>query len=294
MIATAFATDDMDFILAAGLLAIDPNCTIRQIVLDVRRWHQLHPTDWRTTRTLLKEKYSKHDGAMRDRNGYELNTASTIAALLYGRGDFIETLKTAFNFGWDADNNAATAGTIIGVIRGYRWMTSRGWNILDRYRNTTRDHMPTDETITSFAERLIGLSEKVILEQRGHKLTGDGQPIYCISTQQPANILPLTDPQDELSHILAQMNAPITQSVLNSESHRELALAAYSAICLDLSQNLKQKHPAQWQKAIEALNQYPNVLQALFFNSPTPAGDALRHKAPLIGLNKPAQKARIW
>ena len=38
--------------------------------------------------------------------------------LLYGQGGFTKTLTTAFNFGWDADNTAATAGTIIGIIKG--------------------------------------------------------------------------------------------------------------------------------------------------------------------------------
>ncbi|MDT8303600.1 MAG: ADP-ribosylglycohydrolase family protein, partial [Sedimentisphaerales bacterium] len=133
MIATAFITDDIENIIDSGLKAIDPKCAIRTIVNDVRKWHRLNPNDWRTTRRLVKEKYSLHGGEMRDRNGYELNTASTIAALLYGEGDFVKTLITAFNFGWDADNNAATSGTIIGVIQGHRWMMQQDWQIVDRY-----------------------------------------------------------------------------------------------------------------------------------------------------------------
>ena len=106
---------------------------------------------------------------MRDRNGYELNTGSVIAALLYGGGDFVKTLTAAFNFGWDADCNAATAGTIVGVMKGYRWMLAQGWPIVDRYKNTTRENMPSDETITSFADRLVDLAERVIVEQGGDK-----------------------------------------------------------------------------------------------------------------------------
>ncbi|MHC4604337.1 MAG: ADP-ribosylglycohydrolase family protein, partial [Planctomycetota bacterium] len=153
MIASAFITDDMENILNAGFSAVDPESQIRPIVADVRRWHRKHPLDWRTTRRLVRQKYSRHNGAMRDKNGYELNTAATIAALLYGQGDFVETLRTAFNFGWDADNNAATAATIVGVIKGHKWMQKQGWNIQDRYRNTTRESMPKDETISSFANR---------------------------------------------------------------------------------------------------------------------------------------------
>ena len=135
MIATAFVEDDVDRILDAGLAALDRNSRLHEIVGDLRRWHKEHADDWRATRRLLKDKYSQVDGAMRDRNGYELNTGATIAALLYGQGDFVQTLITAFNFGWDADNTAATAGTIIGVTKGYRWMLAQGWQIVDLYRD---------------------------------------------------------------------------------------------------------------------------------------------------------------
>ena len=91
---------------------MDSASVLNEIVGDVRAWQRQHPDDWRATRLRLKEKYSLHDGAMRDKNGYELNSASIVASLLYGRGDFVETLRLAFNFGWDADCNAATAGTI--------------------------------------------------------------------------------------------------------------------------------------------------------------------------------------
>jgi len=112
MIATAFITENVDKILDAGLEAIDAKSELRSIIQDVRSWHLAYLNNWETTRRKIKMKYSQVDGAMRDRNGYELNTAATIAALLYGQGDFVATLQHAFNFGWDCDNTAATAGTI--------------------------------------------------------------------------------------------------------------------------------------------------------------------------------------
>ena len=294
MIATAFITDDMDDILDAGLDAIDPNCTIREIVNDVRHWHRLHPDDWHRTRHLVKEKYSRHNGAMRDRNGYELNTASTIAAVLYGEGDFVSSLKTAFNFGWDADNNAATAGTIVGVIMGYRWMMKQNWNIVDRYRNTTRDDMPMDETITSFADRLIDLAEKVITERTGQRQNINGQITYHILLEKPANILPLVDLDRQVTQLRSKMKSKIERIVTTQSDDQELAFAAYSAICLDLAPTLKQNYPQQWSKALEALNHYPKVVQVLFFHSPFPAGERLRRKATEAGLKKPEQKIKIW
>jgi ADP-ribosylglycohydrolase len=294
MIATAFTTDDIDKIIDAGLNSIDTKCAIRQIVNDVRRWHRLYPDNWRTTRRLVKEKYSRHNGAMRDKNGYELNTASTIAALLYGRGDLAETLRIAFNFGWDADNNAATSGTIIGVIKGYRWMMSQGWQIVDRYRNTTRDDMPMDETITSFADRLIDLASQVIIENGGQKEIIKGQLVYRIRLEKPANILPLADFAEEAGRLRSKMKSEIEATIINGENDQKLAFAAYMAICLDLAQALKQKYPKQWARALEAINNYPKVVQVLFFHSPFPAGEQLRKKAIAAGLKKPEKQIAIW
>ncbi len=294
MIATAFTTNDIDKIIDAGVNAIDTKCAIRQIVNDVRWWHRLHPDNWRTTRWLVKEKYSRHNGAMRDRNGYELNTASTIAALLYGQGDFVKTLKTAFNFGWDADNNAATSGTIVGVVKGYRWIMSQGWQIVDRYRNTTRDDMPMDETITSFADRLIDLAGRVIAEQGGQRKNVDGQIVYHIRLEKAANIVPLTDFTEQAARLRSKMKSEIEGTIISGDDDQKLAFAAYSAICLDLAQPLRQKYPKQWAKALEAMNHYPKVVQVLFFHSPVPAGEQLRKKAIAAGLKKPERKIKIW
>jgi hypothetical protein len=293
MIAVAFITDDIDEILDAGLEAVDKKCTIRQIVNDVRNWHNLHPQHWRTTRRLVKEKYSSRGGDMRDRNGCELNTASTIAALLYGDGDFTNTLITAFNFGWDADNNAATSGTIIGVTKGYRWMMQQDWCIVDRYRNTTRDKMPMDETITTFADRIIDLAERVITENAGQRKNISGRIVYQINPQRPKNILPLPELGEQIARLRRQMKSEITTTVANESDTRKLAFAAYSAICLDLAQNLKQKYPQRWSRALDALSKYPKVLQVLFYHSPFTEGDLLREKALKAGLNKP-KKMNIW
>jgi hypothetical protein len=294
MIATAFITDELDDIFEAGLKAIDPNCVIRQIVIDVLKWHNLYPRDWRTTRRLVKEKYSRHGGAMRDRNGYELNTASTIAALLYGEGDFIKTLITAFNFGWDADNNAATAGTIIGVIKGYRWMMKQDWKIVDRYHNTTREDMPMDETISSFADRIIDLAERVIIEQGGRRRNINGQIVYRISLEKAANIVPLSSFGDQIARLQLEMKSAIETTITNENDNKKLAFAAYSAICLDLALDLNQTYPEKWSQALDALNRYPKVVQVLFFHSPFPAGDELRRKAVAAGLKEPERKVKIW
>ncbi|MCX5636794.1 MAG: ADP-ribosylglycohydrolase family protein [Planctomycetota bacterium] len=289
MIATAFITDDIDKILNAGLASIDPRSRLRQIVTDVRSWRKQYPDDWRTARRLIRDKYTLYENRTRNQNGYELCTAATVAALLYGQGDFVKTLINAFNFGWDADNNAATAGTIVGVIKGYRWMQHQGWKIKDLYRNTTRPGMPDDETITSFTDRIIEVAGRVITENGGQKLTRNDKIIYRIRPQESANIEALSSPDDQAALLQSKMKPQILAGLADDASSQQRARTAYLAICLGLADSLRKEHPDRWPCLLAALEQYPHLLSGLFDGSPGPAGDKLRKAAIAAGVKKSKQ-----
>ena len=295
MIATAFLTADMERILDAGAAALDPHSVMRRIMTDVRRWHKENPKDWRMTRKLTKDKYCRYGGHdMRDRNGVWLNGASTIAALLYGDGDFVETLRSAFNFGWDADNNAAAAGAILGVIKGNQWIAAQGWEIKDLFRNTSRDNMPNDETITSFGDRLIALAERNVTARGGGKTTVNGRSVYLIPVEKPANVEPLPDPRKEHAALRNGLSRDVENGIAYGTGGQELARAAYLAICLDFAPELMRNYPERWAKAAAALNGYPKILQAVFYESPIPAGQQLAEKAIAAGIRKPESSAKIW
>jgi hypothetical protein len=295
MIATAFLTNDMEKILGAGAAALDPASVMSRIMSDVRRWHKENPRDWRTTRKLTKDKYCRYGGQdLRDRNGVWLNGASTISALLYGGGDWVQTVRNAFNFGWDADNNAAAAGTILGVIKGNKFLRSQGWDIQDLYRNTSRDDMPQDETLTSYSDRLVQIAQLNIVEQGGAKSTVNGKSVYRIRAQTPRNIERLPDLQRQHAAMRSQFRGEIEEGVVSGASAQQRARAAYLAICLDFAPELREKHSAQWSAAVAALNVYPRVLQAIFYEAPIPAGDRLREKAIAAGVQKPATNQKLW
>jgi len=289
MIATAFITDDIEAIINAGLASVDPGSRIVPIISDVRRWHKQYGDDWRTTRRLIRDKYTLYESRMCNQNGYELCTAATIAALLYGQGDLVNTLVHAFNFGWDADNNAATAATIVGVIKGHRWIRQQGWEITDRYRNTTRPSMPQDETITSFGDRIIEVAGRVIIENGGGKIRRDGKNFYRIIIQKPANVEKLHDSDEQLAGLRSKMKPEIEAGLADGATVRQQARAAYLAICLDLADGLSSGDSDGWMRALAALEKYPKLLDVLFYKSPGPAGDKLRAAAVAAGLKKPEQ-----
>jgi len=294
MISSAFFYNDIETILDRGLTAIDPKSELREIIKDVRTWYHENKDDWRKTRLLVKEKYTKYGGGMRDKNGYELNTAATIAALLYGQGDFVKTLITAFNFGWDADNTAATAGTIVGVIKGYRWMMAQDWKIVDRYHNTTRENMPEDETITSFADRIIDLAERVIIKNGGKRALHNGKPAYQIKTEQPENVEPLSDIIQTAEDMKKTMGSALEKVIVGGTNEQDLARTAYIAICIDLAPELNEKYPEQWEKAINALTTYWRVLQNIYYDDEVPRVLPLREKALAAGLKKPPSQRDVW
>jgi len=287
MIATAFITSDIETVLDAGLASIDPNSRIVPIIGDVCRWHSEYPNDWRATRARIKDKYTLYESRTRNQNGYELCTAATIAALLYGEGDLVKTLIHAFNLGWDADNNAATAATIVGVIKGHQWMQQQGWTIKDCYRNTTRPSMPENETITSFGDRIIEVAGRVISENGGRKTHHEGKTFYRIRVQEPANVETLSDVHKQLAKLQSRMKPQIEAGLARDASIQQRARAAYLAICLDLADSLRSERPDQWIQALTALEQHPQLLDVLFHKSPGPAGDRLRTAAIAAGLKKP-------
>ncbi|MHC4581883.1 MAG: ADP-ribosylglycohydrolase family protein [Planctomycetota bacterium] len=287
MIATAFVADDVDAIIDAGVACVDPDSAIVPIINDVRRWHKEHPDDWRTTRRLVRDKYTLYESRTRNQNGYELCTAATIAALLYGNGDLVETLIAAFNFGWDADNNAATAATVVGVIKGHRWIRRQGWQIKDVYRNTTRPSMPEDETITSFGDRIIEVAGRVIADNGGQKLLRNGQTLYRIRCEKPGNVEKLARMNEQLASLRPKMMPRIRTGLGGDATVEDKARAAYLAICLDLAGRIRSRRPQPWAEALAALEKQPKLLEVMFSKSPGPAGDRLRTAALAAGLRKP-------
>ncbi len=283
MIAVAFEENDIEKILDAGAASLDSKSTILTIMKDVRAWHREYPDDWRATRRSLRDKYTQAAGGMRDKNGHELNTGAVIGALLYGDGDFAETLRMAFNFGWDADNVAATAGTIVGVTKGYKWMMSQGWQIVDRYKNTTRDNMPADETITSFADRLVYLAEKVIAEGGGKKVAVDSVPCYRIAAEQPGNVQPLPNIEEQTRQLTERYRGEIEEGILRSDDQQVRARSAYLAVCLDLAQVYEKQHPKKWRQAKDALGEYWKVMQNVFHTAMFPGREKLEEKFKNLG-----------
>jgi hypothetical protein len=284
MIAAAFVEKDLDRLLDAGLAAVDPASETAQVVRDVRAWHRAHPDDWKAARLETKRKYQRHNGEMRDRNGYELNTAGTIAALLYGKGDLVETLRIAFNFGWDCDNNAASAAVVVGVLKGRKWMDAQGWTLKDVYRNTCRDGMPKDETMTGFSDKVWTVAQSVLRSRGAEVADRGGRAVWRIPVEASAPVQPLPKPLDRREEVRARLLPEIEKGLRGGPV--DLARAAYYALALGESARLARERPEDWAKAVAELKKFPNVVREIY-NAPRPSGMAIQAAAKAAGIEKP-------
>ncbi|MBP1992996.1 ADP-ribosylglycohydrolase family protein [Paenibacillus eucommiae] len=100
--------------------------------------------DWKEARLLMLRHYASPDASH-----CVQNIGLTVLALLFGRGDFTETMMIAVNSGYDTDCTAATSGAILGQLLGANgipalWLDKMGteyvmWFELNRRSKLIKD-----------------------------------------------------------------------------------------------------------------------------------------------------------
>ena len=98
--------------LEQGSAGLPADSETAQAVALVRRLYDEGMEVWGCREKLLRE--HGHDNFTHA----PLNIALTVWAMLYGEGDFSETILYAVNGGYDTDCTAATAGAILGMVIG--------------------------------------------------------------------------------------------------------------------------------------------------------------------------------
>lgn len=174
MYAAAAYESDVETLVALGQAALPTTSRSWQVIQDVRDWYAADQADgtldWRETRRQLWDDYVGANDFGRFRYWVEstMNLGLTTLALLYGQGDFEETVRIGVLAGFDNDCNPATAGGLIGLIQGYSNLpTSVTTGTTDVYQVAYRTGLPAYDTITGIATRLQAVAEQVIVAQGG-------------------------------------------------------------------------------------------------------------------------------
>lgn len=124
MYATAFVSDDINFIIEQGLKPIPKESKFYQTISDVIKWHKQYPDDWKKCWFEVEKKHTSDVGCPEGVfNAFNIdasvNAAYVVIGLLYGEKDFFKTMDISTRCGQDSDCNPATAAGILGVAVGY-------------------------------------------------------------------------------------------------------------------------------------------------------------------------------
>ncbi len=135
--------------------------------------------EWERTRDQLYQRYQvdQQDGydissrQLYANGGFAagINFGASIVSLLYGEGDFKQTVKIAVLCGWDSDNPAATWGGLLGFMDGSEKIEeSFGRKFSEKFNiHRTRGNFPSDglDTFQQMAERGVMIIDRVVQEE---------------------------------------------------------------------------------------------------------------------------------
>lgn len=199
MISAAFFESDVQKLVQIGIDAVPNEGPFAEGIRDVVKWHA-QDGDWRATRKKIHDKYYAYK-----KGSYEapvsvvsslVNGLTGILAVLYGEGDYMKTVGIATSAGYDCDNQAATAGGLMGVLNGFsgigpvadRLMRDlpawRPWSkpFNDRYVNISRDEIALHTPISQIVERIAAVAKTAILENGGRMEVRDGELVYVVNS----------------------------------------------------------------------------------------------------------------
>ena len=107
-----------------------------------------------------------------------INFAASVVSLVYGEGDYQETVKIAVLAGWDSDNPAATWGGLLGFMDGRKGIEEAfGHAFSDRYDiHRTRTGFPVPDGIDNFNDMAatgLAIIDRVVAAQIGGEVGDD-------------------------------------------------------------------------------------------------------------------------
>lgn len=122
--AEAFFESDMDTLIDRALTVVPDDCRFHTLVNDTRAWCRAYG-DSKVVLSKILFRYGHPDCT----NMFQ-NLGITLTALLLGENDILKTSLLALNCGNDTDCTCATAGAIIGILRGADEL-NKAYNLTD-------------------------------------------------------------------------------------------------------------------------------------------------------------------
>lgn len=119
MISAALATDDVEAIAQAGLSVIPARSRLAEAVKNMLGWSREYST-WQEAWQKLNEAYGNYHPV------HTINNAAVVLlALLFGKGDFQQSIAISVMAGFDTDCNGATVGSLLGIMLGAKALPAK-------------------------------------------------------------------------------------------------------------------------------------------------------------------------
>lgn len=198
MYANAFFEKDIEKLVLKALEQLPANSLYAQTVKEVVALYRKYPTDWKVARQDIAKKYYIDENPMTKTIwNANLNGACGLLSLLYGKGDFQRTMDLGCAMGFDADNQTATIGGLLGVMYGAKSLPKdlycpiKSWTkpFNDKYINVTRYDMP-DAKISDMIDRTVKQAINLVTKNGG-KIVTKANKEYLIINENAKFDVPL-------------------------------------------------------------------------------------------------------
>ena len=136
MHAAAYTASDLSEVIEAGRNAVPEGSKFREVIEDVTGWHKQGKAVEETWQ-FLQDKWGSSDRCPDARGDNalsidaKLNAAYCLIGLLYGNGDFEDSMRIAMICGQDSDCNPSTVGGILGNFYGFSALPEKWTSALD-------------------------------------------------------------------------------------------------------------------------------------------------------------------
>jgi len=178
--AAAFIETDLIAMIKLAQKSIPEDCSYNRIINDLLGWYEEFPDDWRATWQRLENKWNndlcpwaKTDAGRFNIQGH-FNGAYILLGVLYGKGDYLESIRICTRCGQDTDSNAGNCGGIMGTFIGYNRLPQIVKDKLDPYME--REYVYTSLSINSASDLCYELALEN-LRRHGGTLDDEGVTI---------------------------------------------------------------------------------------------------------------------
>ncbi len=168
--AVAYFENDIGKIVQAGIQALPPESEYARCLMDVVRWREEFPNDWKQTWQRFEAKWANRDLCPHGiHDPYDIdaktNGAYIAIGLLYGEGDLQKTINIATQCGQDSDCNPASAAGVLGIVLGYDNLPVEWTREIEAIRDEKFSH--TQYSFETICQSTLDRARKLILRTGG-------------------------------------------------------------------------------------------------------------------------------